>query len=175
MTNLLSPGVKLLPNLVARIEENLMRKFGNLNLSSSPVNTATCCIIAGDCMWASFQKSRAVDTCIRCCQKHSFPNTQDTLNILIGSILENEQGGEPVILRDEEKFVSECLIDVAWEKPSVARGAKWEHAHSKSACVLRLNLLHRPRFAGFHQCVETPGKEGSLAKTESTCRSDDTT
>ena len=37
------------------------------------------------------------------------------------------------------------------EKPSIARGAKWEHAHSYSACLLRLDFLHRPRCAGFHQ------------------------
>ena len=31
-------------------------------------------------------------------------NTKDILNILTGRLLENEQDGEPVIMRDEEKI-----------------------------------------------------------------------
>ena len=33
------------------------------------------------------------------------------LNILTGGIVANEQDGEPVILRDEERFSGECLKD----------------------------------------------------------------
>ena len=35
-------------------------------------------------------------------QNYSFSNTQETLKILTGSTLENEQDGEPVVLHDEE-------------------------------------------------------------------------
>ena len=40
-------------------------------------------------------------------------DTQDPLNILTG-ILENEQDGEQVVLRDEERFSGEGLTDDAW-------------------------------------------------------------
>ena len=40
--------------------------------------------------------SRSVET--------SFSNTQDILNILTGSLLENEQDGEPVTFRNEQIF-----------------------------------------------------------------------
>ena len=96
-TNIMFPGVELLPNLVAWVEENLKKTFGNLNLTRSPVNTAKWCIFARDCMWASFQMSRSVDTCISGCQNYSFSNTQDILNILTGSFLENERDREPAI------------------------------------------------------------------------------
>ena len=36
------------------------------------------------------------------------------LNILIGSLLENEQDGEPVIVHDDETFSCECLTDGEW-------------------------------------------------------------
>ena len=96
MTNLLSPGVKLLPNLVTRIEESLKKTFGKLKLINFSVNTATWCIFARDCMRASFQVSRSIETCIRGCQNYSFSNAQDILNILTGSLPENEQDGERV-------------------------------------------------------------------------------
>ena len=107
---LLSLGVKLLPNLATRFEEILMNTFGQINSMSFPVNIATSCIFLRDCMWASIiQMSRSVDIGIRGCQKFYFSNTQDILNILTGSILENEQDGEPVILCDEERFSGEGL------------------------------------------------------------------
>ena len=74
MVNLLSLGVKLVPNLVTSVED----------LTNSPVNTATC--------RAKFSTSRSVETCIRGCQNYSFLNPQDILNILPGSLLETEQG-----------------------------------------------------------------------------------
>ena len=43
---------------------------------------------ARNCVWASFQMSRSVGTCIRGCQNYCFSNTQDTLNI---HTLENVQ------------------------------------------------------------------------------------
>ena len=76
-----------------------------LNLTRFPVNTGTWCVFARDCMWASFQMSRSVETNSRGC------HTQDMLNILTGSLLENEQDGESVILRDEETCSGECLTD----------------------------------------------------------------
>ena len=159
MTYLLSPGVKLLPNWVTRIEENLMKTFGKLNLTHFQVNTATWCTFARYCMWASFQMSRSIDTCTRDCQNYSISNTQDILTILTGSFLENEQNGEPSILRDGERLSSKCLTrEKKRQKPSISRRAKWEHAHTNSAYLLRLNLLHRPRFAEFHQCFRSKRK-----------------
>ena len=38
-------------------------------------------------------------------------NTQEILNILTRSLLDHEQDGEPVVLRDEERFSGECLTD----------------------------------------------------------------
>ena len=35
-----------------------------------------------------------------------------------------------------------------------SRRANWDHAHSRSACILRLSLLNKPRFAGVCQCFE---------------------
>ena len=49
MTILLCLGVKLIPNLVARIEEHLKETFGELHLTNFQVNTATCCTFARDC------------------------------------------------------------------------------------------------------------------------------
>ena len=51
------------------------------------VNTAALCIVARECILASFQMSRSVETCTRGCQNNSFSNAQDILNILIGSLL----------------------------------------------------------------------------------------
>ena len=65
MTILLFPGVKLIPNVVMRIEVNYRTTFGNLNLTNFPVNSATVRIFERDCMCASFQMSRSVETCIR--------------------------------------------------------------------------------------------------------------
>ena len=48
--------------------------------------------------------SRSEETCNRGCQNYSFSKTQDILSILIGSVLEDELDGEPVIMRDEEQF-----------------------------------------------------------------------
>ena len=42
MTNLLSAGIKLFPNLVTRVEENLRQTFGKLDLTIFSVNTAAC-------------------------------------------------------------------------------------------------------------------------------------
>ena len=46
----------------------------------------------------------------------SFGNTQDILNISIGSVLEHEQDEEPVIKRDETQFSDEGLTDGEWKK-----------------------------------------------------------
>ena len=103
------------PNLVTRIEENLKKNRRNVDLTKYPGNTTTWCIFARDCMWASFQMRRSVVPCIRGCQYGSFSNTQDIVNILTGSILENEQDGEPVIVRDTEPFSDEGLTDGEWK------------------------------------------------------------
>ena len=57
-----------------------------------PVNTATWCIFARDCL--------------RGCQNYFFSNTQDILDILTGSLLENEQYGEPVIFARRRQIFS---------------------------------------------------------------------
>ena len=101
-------------------------------------------------------------TCISGCQNYSFSNTQDILNILTGSFLENEWDGEPAILRDEERCSGECLTDGEW-KNHLLLGASWEHVHSNCACLLRLSLLHWFRFAGFHQCIKIQVKEGRIS------------
>ena len=59
--------------------------------------------------------SRSVETCVRVGQNCLFSNTQDILNILTGSLLQNEQGGEPAVVRDEERFSGECLTDGEWK------------------------------------------------------------
>ena len=58
--------------------------------------------------------SRSVETYIRGWQNDPFSNTQDILNILSGSLLENEQEGEPVIMLDGEQFSDEGLTDDGW-------------------------------------------------------------
>ena len=53
MMNLLSPRVKLIPNLVTRVEEDLKKTLGDQDLTNFPLNTATWCIFAG-CQNSSF-------------------------------------------------------------------------------------------------------------------------
>ena len=69
-------------------------------MTNVPIITATWCIVARDCIWASLQMSRIVETHTRCCHASYFTDTQDFLNMLIGSLLEDEQNEEPVILHD---------------------------------------------------------------------------
>ena len=59
--------------------------------------------------------SRSVETC-RGGQNYSFGNTQDILNISIGSVFEHELDEEPVIMRDETQFSDEGLTDGEWKK-----------------------------------------------------------
>ena len=121
MTNLLSPGVKLVSNLVTRIEQDLKKTFGKLILTCSPVNTATWCIFGRDCTWTSFQmSSRSVETCIRGCQNYSFSNTQD---ILTGSLLEQEQDGEPIFVARRRNMLRQRPDRWQMEKSSMTRGA----------------------------------------------------
>ena len=40
------------------------------------------------------------------------------------------------------------------------RGADWEHARCKSACLIRLSLLHRPRYMRFRHGFKNLGTEG---------------
>ena len=86
------------------LKKNIKTPFGKFNWTSLQVNTATWCILTRDCMWASFQVSRSFGTCIRDCQNYSFSTTQVILNTLTGSLLENEQHGEPGILRAKKDF-----------------------------------------------------------------------
>ena len=51
-------------------------------------------------------------------------------------------------------------------KKSIARGAKWEHASSKSArFFLKLNVLYMPRIAEFHQCVNNFGNKADVMRS----------
>ena len=84
-------------------------------MTNFPVNAATWCIFVLACMWASFQMSSSVETYIRGCQSHTFSNTQVTLNILIGRLLEHEEDGEAVIMRDGGQFSDEGLPDDEWK------------------------------------------------------------
>ena len=88
-----------------------MITFTRFDLTNLPINTATWCIFARASMWASIQMSPIVETHTRVCQNTSFLNTQDIVNILSGSLLENERNEDPVILRDASQFSSECLTD----------------------------------------------------------------
>ena len=83
--NVLSPRVELSPNLLTIVKENRKKTFGTLHLTNIPIHTATWCVFARDCMWASFQMRRIVETYTRGCQNSSFTNTQDILNIMNGS------------------------------------------------------------------------------------------
>ena len=51
-TNLLPPGVKLLPHLVTRIEETLKKTFGNLNLTNSLSKLQYGVFSKRECTWA---------------------------------------------------------------------------------------------------------------------------
>ena len=66
--SLLTTGVKLIPNLVTKVEENFKKPSEQKGLTIFPANTATRCILARDSMRASFRMSRSVETCIRGCQ-----------------------------------------------------------------------------------------------------------
>ena len=68
-------------------------------------------IFARCCTWASFQMSRSVEAYIRCCQDYTFSNTQGQLNILTGSLLENKEDEDPVIMRDEEQNLHESVTE----------------------------------------------------------------
>ena len=57
---------------------------------------------------------RIVETLSRGCENSSFSNTQDILNILIGSLLKHERSKESVILRDTGQFSGEGLTDDVW-------------------------------------------------------------
>ena len=59
--------------------------------------------------------SRSVETYTRGCQNYSLSNTQGTLNILIGSLFENRQDGEPSIIRHEKQISDEGLTDDEWK------------------------------------------------------------
>ena len=67
--------------------------------------------------------------------------------------MKKEQDGEPVVLRDGERF-SGALTSGEWKKSSVSRGADWDHAHCISASLLRLSL-HRAGFAGSQPVLQT--------------------
>ena len=95
MRNLLPAEVKRGPYLVKRIEEALKKTFGTLKLTNFPVNTATWCIFARDCMWATFR--------MRGCQNYSCSNTQAILNRITESLLENDQDGEPSVVHGRGK------------------------------------------------------------------------
>ena len=62
-----------------RVREYFWKTFGNFDLMNwtSVINTAR------DCMRASFQISRIVETCTKCCQNNSSTNTQNILNIVM--------------------------------------------------------------------------------------------
>ena len=99
--NLLTSGVELNPSLLTRVRENHWKTIGQFHVANFPW-----CIFACDCVSASFQMSQIVETSTRHCQNSSFSSTQDILNILIGSLLEDQHSEDPVILRDED------LIDI---------------------------------------------------------------
>ena len=73
----------------------------------------------------------------------------DVLTLRNSFVHKKKQDGEPVILHDEERFSGECLTDGEWKNSRSRLGAC---AH---ACLLKLSLLHRHRFAGFYQGVKT--------------------
>ena len=77
---------------------------------------------------------------------------QDSLNILTGSLLENEQDGDPVMMRDEEQLSDEGLTDDEWKKHLFVEEPVGKHAHNQSACLLRLSYQHRPRRDASKQC-----------------------
>ena len=107
--NLPSLGVDLNPSLLSRVKDHQKNTFGQFDLTSFPIHTATWCVFARDFMWASFQMSRIVETYIGGCPNRSFSNTQDMLNILIGSLLEDEHNEEPVLLHGG-RYSGEDLI-----------------------------------------------------------------
>ena len=67
------------------VKENHRNTFGKFDSTNFPTNAATWCIFACYCMWASFQMSGIVQTYTRRCQNSSLSNTQDILNIFIGT------------------------------------------------------------------------------------------
>ena len=79
----LSLAVELNLNLLRRYTEHLGKTFGNVGLTNFPINTATW----RDCTLGIIPN--ASRHAPGGCQISSFSNTQDILNIQIGSILEN--------------------------------------------------------------------------------------
>ena len=77
---------------------------------------------------------------IKGCQNCSISKLPDILSILIGCLLEDEQEGEPVIVRDEQ-FSDEGLTDDEWKNHVLLEETIGSMVTAKSACLLRLGAL----------------------------------
>ena len=100
------------------------------DLTNFPVNTAKWCIFSSDCMWASFQMCRSVETYNRSCQNYS-----DILNVLIRSLFENEQSEDAVILHDGGQFPGDGQMHGTVTSYLMSR------VEAHSACLFRLSFL----------------------------------
>ena len=89
VTNLLSTGVNLLPNLVTSVEEHLKKAFCNVEFDNFSSKHCDMVFFARDFMWASFQMIRSVETCIRSCQSDHVTEN-DFRSHGCGCILSNE-------------------------------------------------------------------------------------
>ena len=101
------------------------------------------------CLLVGITPSRSVETGVRGCHDYSFSDPQDLLNILTASLLENEQGGEPDILRGEERCSGECLTDGEWKDHPLLGGPFGSmltarvHVFSDSVFCTRPGVLNR--------------------------------
>ena len=115
MKNLLAPGVKHDPSFVTGVGKYHKQTCGILGLTNIPINKAAWCVFARDCKWCIIANEPKSGDVHQSCQNSSLSNTLDILNILIGCLLEDEQDGEPVTVRDEEQFSDEGLNDDEWK------------------------------------------------------------
>ena len=115
VTNLVSTGVKLIPNSVTRVEENLKKTFGK----------RICQIFSRHCNLVNFRTRLHVgivpteqisrDLHQRLSDLFLLEYAGPTEHILTGSLVDNEKHGEPIMTRNEEHFSDEGLIDGEWK------------------------------------------------------------
>ena len=151
--NRLSPRVELNPNLLTRVKEHHRNTSGQIDLTNYSMNTATCCIFAGD---ACGHHSKLVEHLRRTGEvvrtDRSFTNTEDFLYILIGSLLEDEQTEEPVTLHDHGTFSGERLENDEWKCHLLLQERIGTVLTAKVHVFPDAVFLHRSRRIGSNQC-----------------------
>ena len=93
-------------------------------------------------MIVCWQVSRIVDSHARGCQNSFLSNTQDVLNLLIGSVLEDEQNEESLMLHDGGAFQAKSwqmmngkVIDVWKSRLEAWSQAKYMSSQTQFFCT----------------------------------------